>query len=96
MVDFKRHQKDSANGQCGQAVKVEPFEVVPLVWDDASGAAGVGTNGAIFPTFFVLKMTICLDGKSMTPYQGGCSLLFLPATPFSCGSLKVLKVRCTE
>ena len=41
MVDFKRHQKDSANGQCGQAVKVEPFEVVPLVWDDASGAAGV-------------------------------------------------------
>jgi len=42
MVDFKRHQKDSANGQCGQAVKVEPFEVVPLVWDDASGAADEG------------------------------------------------------
>ena len=83
MVDFKRHQKDSANGQCGQAVKVEPFEVVPLVWDDASGAAGVATN-AIFSTLFVLKMTICLDGKSMTPYQGdGCSLLFLPATPLS-------------
>ena len=67
MVDFKRHQKDSANGQCGQAVKVEPFEVVPLVWDDASGAAGVATN-AIFSTFFVQKMTIWLDGKSMTPY----------------------------
>ena len=52
MVDFKRHQKDSANGQCGQAVKVEPFEVVHLDWGDASGAAGVATN-AIFSTFFL-------------------------------------------
>ena len=83
MVDFKRHQKDSANGQCGQAVKVEPFEVVQLDWDDDSGAAGVWPLTQFFLRFFVLKMTICLDGKSMTPYQAGCSLLFLPATPLS-------------
>ena len=75
MVDFKRHQKDSANGQCGHAVKAEPFEVVQLDWDDTSGSAGVATN-AIFSMFFVRKMMICLDGKSMTPFQA-------PAAPLS-------------
>ena len=84
MVDFKRHQKDSANGQCGQAVKVEPFEVVPLVWDDASGAAGVATN-AIFSTFFCTENDDLFGWQINDPLSGRI-FAFIP----SCNALVIV------
>ena len=85
MVDFKRHQKDSANGQCGQAVKVEPFEVVQLDWDDDSGAAGVWPLTQFFLRFF------CTENDDLFGWQiddplSGRMFAFIP----SCNALVIV------